>query len=389
MATRPDGLLDEIISRLLPVNDLNMHILEAGDPSLPLVILLHGFPELAYSWRKVIVPIAQMGFHVVAPDMRGYGQTTSRTAPSFPIRFEDDLGPFRVINIVRDVVALVFALGYTSVASIVGHDMGSGVAALCALIRPAMFRSLVIMSTPFPGPPPLLFKVDPVKPPPSPLNIFSPEVKVQLAALDPPRKYYVPYFAGEDANRDMMNAPRGLHAFIRAYYHMKSADWPLNEPRPLDSPDPAKVAELPHYYMMPLEATMPQAVEPHAPSADEVAANTWLTERELAVYVSEYGRTGFQGGLNGYRAYQPQYFQELQIFSGQKIEVPAMFLAGKQDWGVFQIPGALDRMKSQACSNLAEEDLVLVDGAGHWVQQEKPERTVLELKRFFAKVSIQ
>jgi pimeloyl-ACP methyl ester carboxylesterase len=131
-----------------------MHLLEAGfeGQGRPCVLLLHGFPELAYSWRKVMLPLATAGFHVIAPDQRGYGRTTGWDGT-----YDGDLQTFRLLNLVRDTLGLVSALGHRTVAGIVGHDFGSPVAAWCALIRPDVFRSVVLMSAPFAGPPPLPF----------------------------------------------------------------------------------------------------------------------------------------------------------------------------------------------------------------------------------------
>ncbi|KAF7351385.1 Bifunctional epoxide hydrolase 2 [Mycena sanguinolenta] len=375
------GLPPGIESRTLKVNDLEMHIFEALPPnspgtSAPLVILLHGFPELAYSWRKVIGPLSEAGYHVVAPDQRGYGRTKS-SQTGFPIQYQDDLNPFRMTNLVRDILALVFTLGYESVAAIVGHDFGSPVAAYCALIRPDVFKSVVMMSSPFTGPPKLVLGN----------TTFSLDLKqlaAALAALDPPRKHYVLYYSTPDANADMMNSPGGLHAFLRAYYHAKSADWDHNEPHPLVAPPVSVMAELPHYYVMRMDQNMPESVYESRPSAEEISRNAWMTEEELGVYVAEYRRTGFQGGLNAYRmATSPTWSSDRELFSGKQIEVPAMFLAGKQDWGTYQWPGAAETMKEKACKNM--NDFVLIDGAGHWVQQEQSGEVVNQLLRFFRK----
>src|SRR6266487_1530601 len=139
-----------IRARVVPdINGLRMHVLEAGFEAegRPCVLLLHGFPELAYFWRKVMVPLAAAGFHAVAPDQRGYGRTTGWDAD-----YDGDLTSFRVLNLVRDTLALVAALGHRSVA-VVGHDFGASVAAWGALIRPDVFRSVTLMSAPFAGAP--------------------------------------------------------------------------------------------------------------------------------------------------------------------------------------------------------------------------------------------
>src|ERR1700742_3063354 len=121
-----------IRSRVLDdINGLNMHVLEAGyeDTGRPMLLLLHGFPELAYSWRKIMLPLAAAGYHVVAPDQRGYCRTTGWGAD-----YDGDLEPFRMTNLAADAMALVSALGRKSVAAVIGHDFGSPVAGWCALM---------------------------------------------------------------------------------------------------------------------------------------------------------------------------------------------------------------------------------------------------------------
>jgi pimeloyl-ACP methyl ester carboxylesterase len=119
------------------------------------------------------------------------------------------------------------------------------------------------------------------------------------------------------------------------------------------------------------------------PSAAEIAACRWLTEDEVEVYASEYGRTGFTGALQGYRVRRgsdPKSLAEMLTFSGRAIDVPAMYIAGKSDWGVYQTPGAVDKMRTSACAHLVE--FHLLDGAGHWVQQEQPEQVSSLLTAF-------
>src|SRR6201997_4240398 len=155
------------------INGLDVHVLEAGYAAegRPLVLLLHGFPELAYSWRKVMLPLAAAGFHVVAPDLRGYGRTTGWNA-----EYDGDLASFRILNAVRDALGLVSALGYRNVALVAGHDFGASIAAWCALVRPDVFRSVALMSAPFAGPPALPF--DTLRNPPAPPG---PDIHAALA----------------------------------------------------------------------------------------------------------------------------------------------------------------------------------------------------------------
>jgi pimeloyl-ACP methyl ester carboxylesterase len=129
---------------------------------------------------------------------------------------------------------------------------------------------------------------------------------------------------------------------------------------------------MPTYYIMDLDSDMAATVAREMPSAAEIAACRWLPDSELAVYSAEYERNGFQGGLNWYRARTPgRYESELRLFSGRTIDVPALFVSGKSDWGVYQRPGSFERMQTSACTRML--GCHLIEGAGHWVQQEQPE----------------
>ncbi len=169
--------------------------------------------------------------------------------------------------------------------------------------------------------------------------------------------------------------------FLRAYYHHKSADWAANKPYPLKSWSAAELAKLPTYYVMDLAKTMAETVAEEMPDAATVAANHWLPDSELAVYASEYERTGFQGGLQWYRCGTSAAFNaELQLWSGRTIDVPSAFIAGKQDWGTHQRPGVFEAMPSNCCTRMLA--CHLIDGAGHWVQQEQPREVALLLLQF-------
>jgi pimeloyl-ACP methyl ester carboxylesterase len=350
------------------VNGLRMHVLQAGRDDDPLVLLLHGFPELAYSWRGVIPALAAAGCHVVAPDLRGFGRTTG-----WDDAYDTDLSAFCLLNQLRDVLALVSALGHRRVAMVVGHDTGSGLAAAAALVRPDVFASVVLMSAPFGGPPAL----------PAPPVI---DIDPALAALEPPRKHYHDYYSRPAAEAEMRGCPQGLHDFMRAYYHHKSADWPGNQPHPLAGWTAETLTVLPTYYVMMRDETMAQTVAHEMPSAAQIAGCRWLTEVELGVYVNEYGRTGFQGGLNWYRCRTSGlYARELATFAGMTIDVPAGFIAGRQDWGIYQQPGAFERMQSDACTRMAFCELL--PGAGHWVQQEQAARVAELLTGFLLRTS--
>jgi pimeloyl-ACP methyl ester carboxylesterase len=374
----PDGIRARNIDN---GNGLSMHVLEAGfeTPDRPCIVLLHGFPELAYSWRKIMAPLAEAGFYVVAPDQRGYGRTTGASTS-----FDADLHEFTFPNLVRDVLGLVSALGYRRVASVIGHDFGSPVAAWCALIRPDVFASVVMMSAPFGGPPALAFNTAQGDAKLARIDItgkLMAEAVSALAELDPPRKHYQWYYSGPQANDDMRHAPQGLAAFLRAYYHVKSADWTGNHPHPLASVAADQFALLPTYYVMNAEATMPQTVAEHMPRTEAIAACAWLTDQELDVYAREYERTGFQGGLNWYRCgTDSRYSSVLRMWSGLTIDVPSCFIAGSSDWGVYQRPGDFEAMRMLACTNFRTAHLI--EGAGHWVQQEQPRTVASRILRF-------
>ena len=372
----PPGIRSRFVNG---VNGMTAHMLEAGFevPGRRAVLLLHGFPELAYSWRKVMLPLAEAGYHVIAPDQRGYGRTTG-----WDDSFDADPDPFRILNMVRDAIALVYALGHRSVAAVVGHDAGAPVAAWCALVRPDIFRSLVLMSSPFPGPPSLPFDTANGAAPPRPARTDD-ELDAELAKLKPPRKYYQNYQRTRGANDNMLHAPQGLHAFFRAYYHYKSADWKGNKPHPLKARTAEEMAQIPTYYVMERDKGMAETVAPMMPSAAEIASCKWLTEAEVDVYATEYARTQFTGALQGYRVRRgsdPKSTAEMHTFSGRTIDVPSMFIAGTSDWGVYQTPGAADRMRNSACTRMV--GFHLVDGAGHWVQQEQPEHVSTLLIQF-------
>ena len=239
-----------------------MHILEAGfeDASRPCVLLLHGFPELAFSWRKVMIPLAEAGYHVVAPDQRGFGRTTGWDAG-----YDSELVPFRVRNLVLDALALTFALGHREIAGVVGHDSGARVAAYCALIRSDVFRSVALMSAPFAGPPALTIGSAGDQQPET-ANRTQPDIHEELAALPRPRKHYQRYYTTREANDDMLNCRQGVAAFLRAYFHYKSADWPGNKPFPLRSWTAAELAKMPTYYIMDRDVDMAETVAPYMPS---------------------------------------------------------------------------------------------------------------------------
>ncbi|KAG9309585.1 Alpha/Beta hydrolase protein [Chiua virens] len=381
-------------SRIVTLDErdgLQTHLIEAFPAnagelvSFPLILLLHGFPELAYSWRKILVPICAA---------RGVIMSLHPTYEA----------PFHALNIVEDICSLIKTLGHSSVALLVGHDFGSIIAGHCVTAHQDLFQSVVFMSAPFTGveqPQRLSFPNRGELGDPAAADKLLPSlaqtVSLALTALSPPRKYYTGYFLTRDANKDMLGErSEDLYAFLGGYYHMKSGAWEGNTTPPLPSalnPSPTidtivrHLATLPDYYVMPAHENMRQLIERHA---SQHAQFTWpIGEAEAGrIYASEFARTGFQGGLNYYRsALLPppaERVDTLIALSGRKARVPAAFISGARDWGVYQTPGALDKMKHHF--GMQNGDVVLIEGAGHWVQQEAPDQVVAALVEFLGRV---
>ena len=352
-------------SRILPgINGLDIHVLESGfeQKGRPAVLLLHGFPEIAYSWRKQLPALAAAGYHAIAPDQRGYGRTTGWSAD-----YDADLSPFRFMGLLREAIGVLFALGHRTAEAVVGHDFGAAAASFHALVRPDIFKRMVLMSAPFGGPPAGPFDTADKPAAPTPADFHA-----ALAALPRPRKHYQWYQSTREANANQWQAKQGVHDFLRAYYHHKSADWKANKPYELKGWIAEELAKMPTYYIMDLAEGMAETVAKEMPSAAEIAANKWLTEAELKVYSGEYQRNGFQGGLNWYRVRTTGLIErEYAAFTGRTIDQPSTFISGASDWGNYQSPGALERMQKSACTDMKE--IHLIPGAGHWVQQEQPD----------------
>jgi pimeloyl-ACP methyl ester carboxylesterase len=359
-ATLPQGIRSR---RVDTNNEVVLHVLEAGfeSPERPCVVLLHGFPELAYTWRNQMLPLAEAGYHVIAPDARGYGLSVGR-----PVAYDDGLVSYSMFNRVSDVLGLVRALGHDQAAMVVGHDWGGPTAQWCARLRPDVFRSVVSISTPF-LPEPIL----PLDTAAHPAATGSDaDIDQELARLPRPRKHYATYYASREANADMRHAPQGIHSLLRELFYFKSADWEGNRPFPLKGATASEFAKMPAYYIMDLHKGIAATMAEHQPSSDYVAACRWMTEADLDVYTAQFERTGFQGGLNYYRVdADVTLWNEQHIFAGKTIDVSACFIGGAREWGVYQRPGAFQGM-NEACTRLRGTHLI--PGAGHSVVEEQP-----------------
>jgi pimeloyl-ACP methyl ester carboxylesterase len=237
---------------------------------------------------------------------------------------------------------------------LVGHDFGSRLAGYCVVVHPGLFASVVFMSAPFGGVGNLLPASSDGVDDRAKERSVAPSasgIATALTALQPPRKHYTEYFATPSANADILGqGGKALQEFLDGYFYMKSGAWDENDAHPLPSafsPSPSigelakDFAALPEYYIMPLHESMSAVIARHIritpkDSDEEVAAR---------IYAAEFARTGFQGGLNYYRSRlsppPPEHIAQLDALAGRRVDVPAAFIAGARDWGVYHARGGV------------------------------------------------
>ncbi|KAJ4419472.1 hypothetical protein N0V82_004917 [Gnomoniopsis sp. IMI 355080] len=375
-----------------PSCGLNIFVLEAGDPSKPLILLFHGYPELAYTWRKILLPLASHGYHVVAPDSRGYGRTTGWDASSYAMT---NLTQFTQLQLVLDNIALMRALGHESAALVVGHDFGATAASGCALARPDLFKAAVFVSHVPTGssnlPELAQSHISEARRPPSgkskeqPKPVRDPDIHTSLARRKKPLKHYQWYNSTSNAAKDWLEPPQGLRAFLRGYVHLKSQVWKGNavDMGRLTGWTADQLSRMPGYYIMPLDATMPQVVENDMRDEDGSLTEVFVSDAELDVYVQEFSRTGFQGMLNWYRSSTDSrnVNMHMAVFAGLKFQVPVTYIGGVADWGNYQRPGALEDLESGRTATDYRGTRIL-EGAGHWPQTEIPDLLCEEMVKF-------
>lgn len=294
-------------------NGIHVRYAEAGGG--PLVLFCHGWPESWYSWRHQLSAVSEAGFRAVAPDMRGYGGTE---AP-------EPIDQYTLFNLVGDMAELVKAMGETR-AVIVGHDWGAPVAWHAALWRPDLFTAVCGMSVPYV--------------PPGYVDILTALDKLGI------HDFYLQYFqkpgvAEAELQRDIRGALR------RIYY---TAGGELDE----KGKGFARLAT---------GTLLGNTVDPSE-------LPPWLTDADLDYYAGEFARTGFRGGLNWYRNLRRNW--ELGgPWRGQPIRQPSLFIAGSKD-GVLRFPAAQSQLESFPKTLPGLRGSHILDGAGHWVQQERP-----------------
>jgi pimeloyl-ACP methyl ester carboxylesterase len=319
---------DEPTLRMVQANGITLRIAEMGVG--PLVILVHGFPESWYSWRHQLPALAKAGFHVVAPDLRGYGKS-DKPAP---------VDAYDIHHLTADIVGIVDALGEKT-AVVVGHDWGSMVAWNCLLLHPTRFRALVPMSVPYSG-----------------RATQSPLETMQKTFAD--NFYYILYFQEPGvAEAEFDKDPRAILSRL-----LLSPDSPREPPTVTD---PRRAAG---------------GWTPRLGAARGLPP--WLTQADLDFYVKEFSQSGFRGGINFYRNFHRNWATTPQL-AGARITAPVMFIAGEKD-GV--IRGASAEQLTASMSKVATDlrGVTLFAGAGHWVQQERPAETNAALIEFLKRL---
>ena len=319
--------MEEMNHRIVESNGIKMHIAEDGDG--PLVVFCHGFPELWYSWRHQLKAVAEAGYHVVAPDQRGYGQTDR----------PEDIEDYNILQLSGDIIGLVDALGETG-AVIVGHDWGSPVAWNCALLRPDIFRAVVLMSVPY------------IRR--SWTDIRPTEAMKRMAGE---KQFYQLYFQKPDKAEHELEAD--VRRTMLMWLYSASGDAP---------PDKRW-----RFLFDRSETLLDIGAVPETLPA-------WLTEADLDFYVEEFKRTGFRGGLNWYRNLD-RLWELTPFLSGAKIRQPSLFVAGEVDGVITMYRQAFDSLE-ETMPGLRNK--VLVPGAGHWIQQERPKEVNDLLIEFLA-----
>lgn len=304
---------EAVTHRQIQTNGIEMHIAEAGEG--PLVLLCHGFPESWYSWRHQLSALAAAGFHAVAPDMRGYGQTDRPTAVEQYTQFHH----------VGDMIGVLDALG-ADTAVIVGHDWGAPVAWNTSLLRPDRIRATIALSVPY-----------------TPRGPLPPTEALKRLAGE--HFHYILYFQTPGvAERELET---DVAATMRRFLYSASGD---------PAPEERWRPRLPKNSRF-LDATTDPATLP-----------AWLTQADLDFYVGEYRRTGFRGGLNWYRTLD-RTWDLMGGFAGAKVRQPALFIGGDRDGVITANPAAVERL-AEHVPNLRRT--VMLPGCGHWTQQERP-----------------
>ncbi|HJR03581.1 MAG TPA: alpha/beta hydrolase [Methylomirabilota bacterium] len=312
--------MSDVRHRTVETNGIRMHVAEQGEG--PLVLLCHGFPESWYSWRHQLAALAAAGFHAVAPDMRGYGQTDQPA----------EIDQYTLLHLVGDMVGLVDALG-EGPAVIAGHDWGAPVAWHAALLRPDRFRAVIGLSVPY-----------------RPRGTVRPTTAMPQTddAIFYQLYFQAPGVAEAELSRDVRSSIRRI--LFSGSGEGRRAHAGLG--------NPAAVGMVPR-----VGGFLSHTAEPAAPPS-------WLTEADVDFYAGEFSRAGFRGGLNWYRNIDRNW-ELMAPYAGARVTVPALYVAGDQDLvvhfrGMDQLLPNLKRFVPEL------RQTIMLPGCGHWTQQERP-----------------
>ncbi|WP_331762529.1 alpha/beta hydrolase (plasmid) [Streptomyces sp. NBC_01420] len=295
-----------------------LHLVEQGTG--PLVLLVHGFPESWYSWRRQLPALASAGYRAVALDVRGYGRSSKPA----------ETDAYRMLDLVEDNVAVVHALGEEN-AVVVGHDWGSNIAATSALLHPEVFRAVALLSVPYAPPDG-----------PRPTAVFD-------RIGGPEQEFYVSYF--QEPGRAEKEIEPDVRGWLAGFYAALSADTM-----------PARGEPDPHF------VTNGGRLRDRFPAGTLPA---WLTEDDLDVYAGEFERTGLTGALNRYRNMDRDW-EDLAPHHGAPVKQPSLFIGGALDASTTWMSDAIDAFPTTLPGLTASH---LLEGCGHWIQQERPEET--------------
>ncbi|MCR9277100.1 MAG: alpha/beta hydrolase [Pseudomonadaceae bacterium] len=315
---------DAISQRRIETNGIHLNIAEQGTG--PLVLLLHGFPESWYSWRHQFAPLADAGYHVVAPDMRGYGKSDAPT----------EITAYNQVEVVNDIIGLIDALGYKE-AVVIGHDWGAPTAWACGLHHPDKVRAVGALSVPFSA-------RSPVQPMPAMRAMFEGQFFYQLY-------FFEPGVAEAEFETDIRTA-------LKKFLVLGAGGTDLSS-LPVKGPDDDMFTGLPN----------PDELPP------------WLDEADLDFYTREFTRSGMRGPLNYYRNHDLTW--ELTEGAPTHIRQPAMFVAGAADGVIMMAAEALKAMPEFVTDLRINH---LIPGIGHWTQQEAPEIVNAKMLEFLASV---
>jgi pimeloyl-ACP methyl ester carboxylesterase len=313
-----------ISQRTIETNGIRMHVVEQGTG--PLVILCHGFPESWYSWRHQIEALSAAGFRVVAPDMRGYGQTESPEA----------IDRFTLLHLVGDIIGLVDALG-AETAVVAGHDWGAPVAWHAALMRPDRFRGVIGLSVPY-----------------RPRGFVRPSsVMPQTADAVFYQLYFQPPGVAE------AELEHDVRASIRSVLLSIAGEAPAR-------PGGGDVAD--NFSMIPRAGGLRGRID--RDTREAVPLPGWITDADIDFYAAELSRAGFRGGLNWYRNIDRNW-ELLAPFAGARVTIPALYVAGERDL-VLGFPGAASLIANLPKFVPQLRQTIILPGCGHWTQQERP-----------------